>query len=509
MGITMRSVKVAVLAWVALAVCVLATSYALSGTLDPGMSTDDSRTVVLEVQPGYLAWAAGIRPGQRVVESRYGDEPGGWRMVTEDEAGSHALGAVPYEPLLRISAIASLAGVACALLALVFVGLRRRRAAMLAVLAFPLAAVPYLILRSPVDGDAVGLAAGVLPAAWIASEARLRPRSLRLLLVALVGAIGLANLVGVAAGVGVAPALGIGGYPLGLVWPGVIVGLAGLTLAVGSGVTATRVGASMRGLRPLDGAVLGALIAVGLLVWSLGLADWITLVFALIALLGYALSRGTVTRALDRVLLAELREREALQATEVERARISREIHDDSLQALAGVIQQLEEPAADAAAARDALRTVAERLRSVATEMHPPVLDDLGLVPAIEAAANAVTSPPVGVAIENHSGYTRAERPPQHVELAAYRIVAEAIANAVRHAEAQHITVSGEVDRSRVWIEVRDDGVGITDERVETALRSGRLGLASMRRRADSIDATFEAVSIAAGGTRVSVAWTA
>lgn len=82
--------------------------------------------------------------------------------------------------------------------------------------------------------------------------------------------------------------------------------------------------------------------------------------------------------------------------------------------------------------------------------MHPPVLDDLGLVPAIEAAAHAVPSPPVAITIENRTGCTRAERPPQEVELAAYRIVVEAIANAVRHADARHITVNGAVADGRV-----------------------------------------------------------
>jgi signal transduction histidine kinase len=65
------------------------------------------------------------------------------------------------------------------------------------------------------------------------------------------------------------------------------------------------------------------------------------------------------------------------------------------------------------------------------------------------------------------------------------------------------------VTRVRVRLEVIDDGVGITDERIDAALRSGRLDLASMRRRADSIDAAFEATPDSMGGTRVSVAWTA
>jgi signal transduction histidine kinase len=438
MGITMRSVKVVVLAWAGLAVSVVALSYSLNGSMDAGLAIDDHATVVLEVQRGYPAWAVGIRPGQRIVEHRSGDQPGGWWIATEDETGRRGLGTAPYETMLRLTVVASMAALGCALLALVLLGLRRRRAATLAVLAFSIAAVPYLVLRSPIIGDAVVLAAGLVPAAWIACEVPLRARS-RVLLVAGVSALGITNLVGVATGIAVPPALGMGNSPLALAWPALLVALAVTAVAVGTGFRAALLGAAGRGFRPLDGVVVGLVLVLALLAGFLGLPDWSAVAFALVALLGYAVSRGAVTRTLDRVLLAELREREGLRAAEEERARISREIHDDSLQALAGVIQQLEEPGADTAAARDALRTVAERLRSVATEMHPPVLDDLGLVPAIEAAANAVPSPPVAITIENRTGYARGERPPQDVELAAYRIIVEALANAVpRRGPAHH-----------------------------------------------------------------------
>ena len=249
MDITMRYLKSAVLAWAALAVSVVALSYALNGAMDAGLMIDDHATIVLEVQRGYPAWAVGIRPGQRIVEFRTGDQPGGWWIVTEDDTGSRGLGIAPYEAMLRFTVVAPLAGMGCALLALVLLGLRRRRAATLAVLAFPLAAVPYLALRSPIIGDAVVLAAGVVPAAWIASEARLRPRS-RVLLVAGVSALGIANLVGVTTGIGVAPAMGMGDSALALVWPALLLGLAVTAVLVGSGFTSARRGAMGRGLGP-------------------------------------------------------------------------------------------------------------------------------------------------------------------------------------------------------------------------------------------------------------------
>ncbi len=140
----------------------------------------------------------------------------------------------------------------------------------------------------------------------------------------------------------------------------------------------------------------------------------------------------------------------------------------------------------------------------------PPVLDDLGLVPALEAAVReAAGAMEVRMEVANETGYTRSERPPSEVELAIYRIVQEASTNAVRHSGGESVVVKGIVGRTRIELDVVDDGVGIEDVRVEAAMRAGHLGVASMRRRAEAIDAQFEHARWDPRGTRVSVRWSA
>ena len=151
----------------------------------------------------------------------------------------------------------------------------------------------------------------------------------------------------------------------------------------------------------------------------------------------------------------------------------------------------------------------------MATELHPPVLDDLGLGPAIDAGARLLAqgagpdAPEIVVRIANQTGYTRAERAPADVELAVYRITQEAMENAVRHAGAGRVTVRGTIAAVRIDVEIENDGRGISDAAMDTALRSGHLGIASMRRRADAIDARLDIDGAPGSGTRVRLRWSA
>ena len=167
----------------------------------------------------------------------------------------------------------------------------------------------------------------------------------------------------------------------------------------------------------------------------------------------------------------------------------------------------LESTDPDPAAATASLRDVAARLRSVATELHPPVLDDLGLAPAIEGSARQATGPTVDVEITNHAGYGQGQRPPPDIELAAFRIVQEAITNASRHADASHIRVSGEVARDTIEIAVADDGRGLDDDDVEAAQRAGHMGIASMRGRAAATGGELLIRRTDGGGTVVAYRW--
>jgi signal transduction histidine kinase len=111
------------------------------------------------------------------------------------------------------------------------------------------------------------------------------------------------------------------------------------------------------------------------------------------------------------------------------------------------------------------------------------------------------------VDIDDRTGYTGAGRPPAPVELAVYRIVQEALNNAVRHAPGKHVWIGGIVSADLVDLTVADDGAGFSDARAEAALREGRIGLASMRQRAAGIDARLEIRRAEAGGAAVAVRW--
>ena len=489
------------LALAALVVAMLALAEALGGFVDPGVLLDNPGGIVQAVDPGGLAWEAGVRAGQRVEVVIPADLPGGWSIETSDAAGRHLLTLARTEALLRVSAVAAIAAVLLAVLSLASARTRRRRSELLAMVAFVLAAIPFSLGDRQQIGMGVALVAGLGPVAWIC---RWRPVR-RSYTVGLIGAVAAMGAAWVLLRATYAPAAA----PLGHAWAaGTALGAVAM-LAIGIGVTTARVLRTVAATRVLDATVLAtsAVAAIGLA--AIGLPIPLVIVVVLLPMLGYARARTAVARAIDQLLLAELRERASIRATEEERARMSREIHDDPLQALAGVIQRLEGPEPDTAAARESLRNVAARLRGVATELHPPVLDDLGLVPAIEAAARGITPIPVELQIENRTGYGRSERPPAEVELAIYRIIAEAMANAARHSGGRHITVDGRVAAGRIVLDVTDDGVGITDARIEEAMREGRLGLASMRRRAAVIDARLEQGAGPAGGTRVGVRWTA
>jgi signal transduction histidine kinase len=206
------------------------------------------------------------------------------------------------------------------------------------------------------------------------------------------------------------------------------------------------------------------------------------------------------------MLLADLREHARLDAAEAERAHLSRELHDAPLQQLAGIIRRLE-LLPEARAESEELRAVAEQLRGVATELRPPVLDDLGSPRPSSPAETASTNEVAVVAeVEDLTRLGVGGRPPAEVELAIFRVAQEAVANALRHAQASEIRLAGEVAAGRIVLSVTDDGRGLDEGEARAAARRGRLGLASIRRRAEAIDAEVD-IGGSPEGTRVAVRW--
>jgi signal transduction histidine kinase len=140
------------------------------------------------------------------------------------------------------------------------------------------------------------------------------------------------------------------------------------------------------------------------------------------------------------------------------------------------------------AEARVGAEQALRELRDLARGIHPPVLTDRGLEAAIAALASAT---PVHVSVAAHLR----ERPPAAVETAAYFVVAEALANAAKHSQAQAVDIRIGQAGSLLVVEVVDDGVGGADP--------AGSGLTGLRRRVEAIDGTLRVTSPRGGPTVV------
>ncbi|HEU5035638.1 MAG TPA: histidine kinase [Nocardioides sp.] len=191
-------------------------------------------------------------------------------------------------------------------------------------------------------------------------------------------------------------------------------------------------------------------------------------------------------------------------AREEDRRRIRRDLHDGLGPVLGGVAMRLD--AAGNALDRDPETTrrlvaqsrqdITDALADVRRLVHglrPPALDDLGLLAALDQQAERLSSADlrVTVAAEDVPPLSAA------VEVAAYRIASEALANTARHAGARHAEVRLVGDTAALLVEVRDDGSGI-----DPGVTAG-VGLRSIRERAEELGGRTEITCPTAGGTRV------
>jgi signal transduction histidine kinase len=256
--------------------------------------------------------------------------------------------------------------------------------------------------------------------------------------------------------------------------------------------------------RLLVGAGLSALIAVAAL-WQatertaprvLLLLIQVCLLFTTAAL---ALRESAVLRRQAR--LRELRSR--MDGEEGERRRWVRELHDDTLQDLA-VVHVLLGTAASTpdgpvrakgiADARAMIGHQIQALRRLISAMRPLSLDTLGLGAALEDLARR-TGDVTGIEVTVHAA--ELPRLPAEAETAAYRIMQEALTNAVRHSGARRITIEARPVEDGLELAVRDDGRG-----VPAGVAPG-YGLLGMRERAETIGAELRVRATATGGTSV------
>jgi signal transduction histidine kinase len=188
---------------------------------------------------------------------------------------------------------------------------------------------------------------------------------------------------------------------------------------------------------------------------------------------------------------------------EAERRFIARELHDQVGSLLTGLKLNLEIARLDGnlGALDDASALVDEmvaRVRALALELRPPMLDDFGLVPALQWLRDHWTGR-TGVKMALRCGRLKRRFDPA-TETAAFRIVQEALTNAAKHSGAREVRVEVTMDQVALTIEVADTGQGF--DTVAAQSRS-TVGLAGMRDRAESLGGRLEVASQPGGGTRV------
>jgi signal transduction histidine kinase len=211
-------------------------------------------------------------------------------------------------------------------------------------------------------------------------------------------------------------------------------------------------------------------------------------------LLATAVSNATIR---DDLIASRAR---VVAAADETRRRIERDLHDGAQQQLVTLALELRSAAgrADAALLKtdvarfaDRLTSVIDELREMSRGIHPAILTEGGLAPAVDALARRSTVPvKLDVRIER--------RFPDKIEVAAYYVISEALTNAAKHADASYVEIALEVEGKTLRVAIRDDGVGGADP-------AGGSGLIGLKDRVEALGGTILVASAPGGGTRLDV----
>lgn len=206
--------------------------------------------------------------------------------------------------------------------------------------------------------------------------------------------------------------------------------------------------------------------------------------------------------------------RQITDAQEDERRRIARDLHDDTAQRLIALSRRLDALATSdevlSAAGLEELELLQQRIEDIlqgvrrfSRDLRPSVLDDLGLLPAIEGLLADVREHEIAAELTITGDKRRLS---QDVELGLFRIVQEALNNVMRHAEASQVVVGVEFGDNRVRVDVRDDGQGFELLASPSDFATiGRFGLLGIEERTQLVQGHFQVESEPGQGTTVSV----
>jgi two-component system, NarL family, sensor histidine kinase UhpB len=142
-------------------------------------------------------------------------------------------------------------------------------------------------------------------------------------------------------------------------------------------------------------------------------------------------------------------------------------------------------------------------LRAICGDLRLPVLDDLGVGPALEWLCGRLSPATDEISLDRLASESRL---PADVELAVFRVAQEALSNAVRHGAAPMV-VRYRAREGWVELEIDDSGAGIAEGAAELSEQTGHLGLLTMTQRAETVGATLKIGRRPGGGTRVSFIW--
>jgi PAS domain S-box-containing protein len=204
--------------------------------------------------------------------------------------------------------------------------------------------------------------------------------------------------------------------------------------------------------------------------------------------------------------------RRLVEIQESERSYIARELHDETSQALTAVKfglrlleQEVDHPESllkRVADLKQLTDKILEELHRLAMDLRPASLDHLGLLAALEQLVKSTCD---RYKLDVHfktQGFSREDRFPDYMETSMYRIVQEALTNAVRHAGASNVDVILEFLDGKAVVIIEDDGAGFDTAAIR---KSGHLGLLGMQERAQAMGGTLLVESRPGGGTTVVV----
>lgn len=202
-------------------------------------------------------------------------------------------------------------------------------------------------------------------------------------------------------------------------------------------------------------------------------------------------------------------------AQEEERKRIAQELHDDTIQELVLLLHKIDHFSSGAGflppeetlfleELRQRISRISDEVRRFTQDLRPSVLDDLGLLPALEWLVADVKQH-FGIKVDM-SAVGAVHRFPQDTELELFRITQEALRNIWKHSEASQAHLQVQFNASSVIISIDDNGKGfVLPARVDELALFGKLGLVGMQERAQLIGAKLELTSESGKGTRVTI----